>query len=82
MRAVVVSHLYADPANRAKLQALAGLGVDVAAAVPDRWVAREGVPRPPRPAMTAGCRWCPIPVRGSRHRPRPGFVEREGASAA
>ena len=27
MRAVIVSHLYADPTNRAKLRALAGLGV-------------------------------------------------------
>ena len=37
MRVVVVSHLYADPANRAKLRSLAGLGVSLAVAVPDRW---------------------------------------------
>ena len=42
MRAVVVSHLYADPANRAKLRALAGLGVTLAVAVPDRWLASDG----------------------------------------
>jgi glycosyltransferase involved in cell wall biosynthesis len=37
VRAVVVSRVYADPATRGKLKALAGLGVAVAAAVPDRW---------------------------------------------
>ncbi len=37
MRAIVVSRTYADPATRGKLKALAGLGVSVAAAVPDRW---------------------------------------------
>jgi hypothetical protein len=40
MRAVIVSHLYADPANRAKLRCLAGLGVSLAVAVPDRWAGR------------------------------------------
>ena len=30
MRAVIVSHLYADPANRDKLRCLAGLGVSYA----------------------------------------------------
>jgi len=38
VRAVIVSHLYADPANRAKLRSLAGLGVTLAAAVPDQLV--------------------------------------------
>ena len=37
MRAIVVSRNYADPGTRGKLKALAGLGVSVAAAVPDRW---------------------------------------------
>ena len=37
MRAVIVSRVYADPATRGKLKALAGLGVALAAAVPDRW---------------------------------------------
>jgi len=37
VRAVIVSRVYADPAHRGKLKALAGLGVSVAAAVPDRW---------------------------------------------
>ena len=38
VRALVISRVYADPAARGKLRALAGLGVTVAAAVPDRWV--------------------------------------------
>ena len=41
VRAVIVSHLYADPANRAKLRSLAGLGVSLAVAVPDRWAAQR-----------------------------------------
>jgi glycosyltransferase involved in cell wall biosynthesis len=41
MRAVIVSHLYADPENRAKLRCLAGLGVSLAVAVPDRWAAND-----------------------------------------
>ena len=38
VRAIIVSRVYADPAARGKLKALAGLGVAVAAAVPDRWI--------------------------------------------
>ena len=38
VRALVISRVYADPAARGKLRALAGLGATVAAAVPDRWV--------------------------------------------
>jgi glycosyltransferase involved in cell wall biosynthesis len=37
-RALVVSHLCADPMNRGKLRALGGLGVAVSVAVPERWV--------------------------------------------
>lgn len=37
MRAVIVSHAYADPAKRGKLRALAGQGVALAVAVPARW---------------------------------------------
>jgi len=37
VRAVIVSHVYADPARRGKLRALAGQGVALAAAVPARW---------------------------------------------
>ncbi len=65
MRAVVVSHLYADPANRAKLRSLAGLGVTLAAAVPDRWTTSEGVPRSPGAGDDGGVKVVPIPVRGA-----------------
>ena len=65
MRAVVVSHLYADPANRAKLRALAGLGVGLTAAVPDRWTTSEGVSQSVGAGDDAGVQVVPIPVRGS-----------------
>ena len=38
----VVSHLYANPANRPKLKALAALGVDLTAVVPERWESADG----------------------------------------
>lgn len=42
LRAVLLSHEFADPAKRGKLRALAGLGVTVAAAVPSRWLPPGG----------------------------------------
>ena len=65
MRAIVVSHLYANPANRAKLRALAGLGVTLTAAVPDRWITSDGVSQSPGGGDDAGVQVVPIPVRGS-----------------
>jgi glycosyltransferase involved in cell wall biosynthesis len=64
MRAAIVSHLYADPANRAKLKALAGLGVRVTAAVPDRWISKSGTQQSTRAGDDGGVRVIPIPVRG------------------
>ena len=64
MRAVVVSHRYADPANRAKLKALAGLGVDVTAIVPERWVSKEGIAQTSKPGNDGGVQLTTIPVRG------------------
>ena len=64
MRAVVVSHRYADPANRAKLKALAGLGVDVTAIVPERWVTRDGIAQTSKPGNDGGVQLTTIPVRG------------------
>ncbi len=58
MRAVVVSHRYSDPANRAKLRALASLGVAVTVAVPDQRNSKSGT-------NDAGVRVVPIPVRGA-----------------
>lgn len=66
MRAVVVSRVYADPAARGKLKALAGLGVSVAAAVPDRWSPLGlGAEQQTNYGDEGGVRTVPIPVRGS-----------------
>jgi glycosyltransferase involved in cell wall biosynthesis len=66
MRAVVVSRVYADPATRGKLKALAGLGVSVAAAVPARWSpVGLGAEQQTSYGDDAGVRTVPIPVGGS-----------------
>ena len=66
MRAVVVSRVYADPATRGKLKALAGLGVSVAAAVPDRWSPLGlGAEQQTSFGDDGGVRTVPIPIRGS-----------------
>src|SRR5687768_1690774 len=64
MRAVIVSHLYADPANRAKLRSLAGMGVSLAVAVPDRWAASDGRSHRTEWGDDSGVRVVPIPVHG------------------
>lgn len=64
MRTVIVSHLYADPANRAKLRELAGLGVTLAVAVPDRWASSDGLTQGTAWGDDAGVRVVPIAVRG------------------
>jgi glycosyltransferase involved in cell wall biosynthesis len=66
VRALVISRVYADPAARGKLRALAGLGVTVAAAVPDRWVP-AGLTLHQQTAWgdDGGVRTVPIPIRGS-----------------
>lgn len=58
MRAIILSHLYLDPAQRGKLRALAGQGSTVVVAVPGG-VAGED----------AGIRLAPIPVRGDPAEP-------------
>jgi glycosyltransferase involved in cell wall biosynthesis len=66
VRAIVVSRVYADPSTRGKLKALAGLGVIVAAAVPDRWSPLGlGAEQQTSYGDDAGVRTVPIPVRGS-----------------
>jgi glycosyltransferase involved in cell wall biosynthesis len=66
VRALVVSRAYADPATRGKLKALAGLGVAVAAAVPDRWSPLGlGAEQQTSYGDDAGVRTVPIHVRGS-----------------
>lgn len=69
MRVLVVSHLYADPANRAKLKSLAGLGVTLVAAVPDRWYGSDGVFRGTDLGGDGGLRLVPVPVRGPVREP-------------
>jgi glycosyltransferase involved in cell wall biosynthesis len=69
MRAVIVSHLYADPANRAKLRSLAGLGVSLAVAVPDRWAANDGRSHGTTWGDDAGVRVVPVAVRGRMTEP-------------
>ncbi len=65
MRAIVVSRVYADPAARGKLKALAGLGVAIAAAVPDRWIP-AGLSHEQKTSWgdDGGVRTVPIPIRG------------------
>lgn len=53
MRALILSHLYADPSTRGKLRALAGLGVDLMAALPGGTL-----------GLDAGIRLSPVPVKG------------------
>jgi glycosyltransferase involved in cell wall biosynthesis len=65
VRAVVVSRVYADPAARGKLRALAGLGVTIAAAVPDRWSPPGlGAEQQTSFGDDGGVRTVPIAVRG------------------
>jgi glycosyltransferase involved in cell wall biosynthesis len=64
VRAVITSHLYADPANRAKLRSLGGLGVSLAVAVPDQWAAGDGATRTTEGGDDSGVQIVPIPVRG------------------
>jgi glycosyltransferase involved in cell wall biosynthesis len=69
MRAVIVSHLYADPANRAKLRSLAGLGVSLAVAVPDRWAANDGRSHSTTWGDDSGVRVVPVSVHGRMAEP-------------
>jgi glycosyltransferase involved in cell wall biosynthesis len=66
MRAVVMSRVYADPAARGKLKALAGLDIALAAAVPDRWVP-AGLSHEQQTEWVdeARVRTVPVPIRGS-----------------
>jgi len=65
VRAVIVSHTYANPAVRGKLRSLAGLGVAVAAAVPARWaLPGSAAPLPTPFAEDSGVRIVPMPTAG------------------
>ena len=61
-----MSRVYADPAARGKLKALAGLDLAMAAAVPDRWVpVRLSHEQQTSFADEARVRTVPIPIHGS-----------------
>lgn len=61
----MISRVYADPATRGKLRALAALGVTVSAAVPDRWVP-AGLVQQQQTSWgdDGGVRTVPVPIRG------------------
>ena len=65
MRAVIVSHRYADPASRGKLQALARMGVTLAVGVPERWLSADGTEQTTSRGEDGGLSIVPIPVRGA-----------------
>jgi glycosyltransferase involved in cell wall biosynthesis len=64
MRAVVLSHAYLEPSRRGRLRALAGLGCEIAAAVPDRWPLMPGILTRPKWEDEGGVRFVPVPVGG------------------
>jgi len=67
VRVVVVSRAYADPAQRGKLRALAGLGCTLAAAVPASWRPHpEARQQEAAFGDDAGVRIYPVPVDGAR----------------
>lgn len=58
MRALILSHLYADPSTRGKLRALAGLGADLMIALPGGSL-----------GVDTGIRLIPVPVKGDSDQP-------------
>lgn len=65
VRAIIVSHLYANPASRGKLHALVGQGAAVAVAVPARWTPPGASAPVDTPfAEDNGVRIVPIPTSG------------------
>ncbi len=66
MRALLLSHTYADPASRGKLRALVAQGCTVSVAVPERWTDAGGQRTFVSPyASEGGVRIAPIRVRGA-----------------
>ena len=64
MRAVVLSHAYLEPARRGRLRAIAGLGAQVTAAVPDRWPLMPGLLRRAQWEDDGGVHIVPVAVGG------------------
>jgi hypothetical protein len=69
MRAIFLASVYADPAARGKLRALAGLGCAVTALVPERWEGPDGRPVRNRWEEEGGVRIAPVAVSGSVDQP-------------
>jgi glycosyltransferase involved in cell wall biosynthesis len=69
VRVALVSHVYANPANRAKLKALAGLGVDLTAIVPETWQSPDGTIQNARSGNDNGVQIVTVPVRSYPARP-------------
>jgi glycosyltransferase involved in cell wall biosynthesis len=67
VRALIISHFYTDPEQRGKLRALAGMGVDVMAAIPGGSA-----------GLDASVRLTPIPVSGDTD--SPGTLRWNGAA--
>ena len=65
-RCLIVSTTYVEPAHRGKLRALAARGLEVTAAVPQRWPEPVlGRYRPTAWERQAGVEVFPLPVRGN-----------------
>lgn len=77
LRAVVLSHVYADPGRRGKLRALAGLGCSVGVVVPRRWIV-GGREQQVEWGDDAGLRVMPLEVRGPLGEPGEVAWERSG----
>src|SRR5215213_6450795 len=69
VRVALVSQLYANPANRAKLKALAALGVDLTAIVPEHWRAQDDTIQNTVSGNDNGVQVVTVPVRSYPGRP-------------
>ena len=73
VRAIILSHAYADPAARGKLHALAGHGVALAVAVPARWTPPGSTDPVEIPfSEENGVRIVPVPTGGRQANGSPG----------
>ncbi len=91
MRALILSHVYADPQNRGKLRALAGQGVELMVALPGGSAGLDGairltpIPVSGDPAMPTSMEWDAAALRRTFSDFRPDLVQIEeppGSSVA
>jgi glycosyltransferase involved in cell wall biosynthesis len=69
VRVALISHLYANPTNRAKLKALAALGVDLTAIVPEHWRSPDGTVQNTTAGNDNGVQVVTVPVRSYPGKP-------------